>query len=50
MNVKIRLRKSPYGAPMFFAKEQGKPFRCVIEDSALNRITKRNNAPLPRSD
>ena len=47
---KIRPSKSPYGAPLFFVKEEGKPLRGVVDYRALNRITKRNNAPLPRSD
>ncbi len=47
---KIRPSKSPYGAPLFFVKEKDKPLRGVVDYRALNRITKRNNAPLPRSD
>ena len=47
---KIRLSKSPYGAPLFFVKEKDKPLRGVVDYRALNRITKRNNTPLPRSD
>ena len=47
---KIRPSKSPYGAPLFFVKENGKPLRGVVDYRGLNRITKRNNAPLPRSD
>ena len=46
---KIRPSKSPYGAPLFFVKEKDK-LRGVVDYRALNRITKRNNAPLPRSD
>ena len=46
---KIRTRKSPYGAPLFFVKEKDKPLRGVVEYRGLNRITKKNNAPLPRS-
>ena len=47
---KIRPRRSPYGAPLFFVKEGNKPLRGVVDYRGLNRITKRNNAPLPRSD
>lgn len=47
---KIRPSKSPYGAPLFFVKDGDKPLRGVVDYRALNRITKRNNAPLPRSD
>ncbi len=47
---KIRPSKSPYGAPLFFVKEKNKPLRGVVDYRGLNRITKRNNAPLPRSD
>jgi len=47
---KIRRSKSPYGAPLFFVKDKDKPLRGVVDYRALNRITKRNNAPLPRSD
>jgi hypothetical protein len=46
----IRSSKSPYGAPLFFVKDGDKPLRGVVDYRALNRITKRNNAPLPRSD
>ena len=47
---KIRPSKSPYGAPLFFVKEKDKPLRGVVDYRGLNRITKRNNSPLPRSD
>ena len=46
---KIRRSKSPYGAPLFFVKEEDK-LRGVVDYRALNRITKKNNAPIPRSD
>ena len=49
-NGKIRPSKSPYGAPLFFVKEKNNKLRGVVDYRALNRITKRNNAPLPRSD
>ena len=47
---KIRPSKSPYGAPLFFVKEKDKKLRGVVDYRALNLITKKNNAPLPRSD
>jgi Reverse transcriptase (RNA-dependent DNA polymerase) len=46
----IRPRKSPYGAPLLFVKDGDKPLRGVVDYRALNRIKKRNNAPLPGSD
>lgn len=46
---KIRHSKSPYGAPLFFVKQKGQ-LRGVIDYRALNRITKHNNAPIPRTD
>jgi hypothetical protein len=47
---KIRSSKSPYGAPLFFVKEGDKPLRGVVGYQALNSTTKRNNAPISRSD
>ena len=47
---KIRPSKSHYGSPLFFVKEGDKPLRGVVDYRGLNRITKRNNALLPRSD
>eukprot|EP00171_Calliarthron_tuberculosum_P005960 IDg5960t1 len=46
---KIRPRKSPYGAPLFFVKQKGK-LRGVVDYRALNRITKKNRSPIPRTD
>lgn len=46
---KIRPSKSPYGAPLFFIKLKNK-LRGVIDYRALNRITKKNNSPIPRID
>ena len=46
---RIRPSKSPYGAPLFFVKQNGK-LRGVVDYRALNRLTKKNNAPIPRSD
>lgn len=46
---KIRPSKSPFGTPLFFVKQNGK-LRGVIDYRGLNRITKPNNAPIPRTD
>lgn len=46
----IRPSKSPFGAPLFFAKAPGKPLRGVVDYRALNRMTKRNNYAVPRAD
>lgn len=46
---KIRPSRSPYGEPLFFVKQKDS-LRCVIDYRALNRITKRNNAPIPKTD
>ena len=46
---KIRRSKSPYGAPLFFVKEEDK-LRGFVDYRALNRIKKKKNAPIPRSD
>lgn len=47
---KIRPSRSPFGSPLFFVKEPGRALRGVVDYRGLNRITKRNNAPLPRCD
>lgn len=46
----IRPSKSPFGAPLFFVKSSNKPLRGVVDYRGLNRITKRNNTPIPRAD
>lgn len=46
---KIRPSKSPYGAPLFFVKQKGQ-LRGVIDYRALNLLTKKNCAHLPRID
>ena len=46
---KIRRSKSPYGAYLFFVKNKG-ALRAVVDYRALNRLTKRNRSPLPRTD
>ena len=35
---------------MFFAKQEGKPLRGVVDYGMLNKITKKNSTPTPRSD
>lgn len=47
---KIRPSKSPYGSPLFFAKEKDGTLRGVVDYRGLNRITKRNNTAIPRCD
>ena len=47
---KIRPSKSPYGASLFFVKQDKGKLRGVVDYRALNRLTKKNNAPIPRSD
>lgn len=46
---KIRPSKSPFGAPLFFVRQNGQ-LRGVIDYRALNLLTKKNNAPIPRID
>lgn len=46
---KIRRSKSPYGAPLFLVKEEDK-LRDVVDYGAINRISKKNNAPIPWTD
>lgn len=48
-NGKILRRKSSYGSPLFFVRH-GNKLCAVFHCRALNRIKKRNNAPLPRPD
>lgn len=47
---KIRPSKSPYGSPMFFAKEKDGTLRGVVDYRAVNHITKRNSTAIPRTD
>ena len=46
---KIRRSNSAFGASLFFLKHK-ESLRAVLDYRALNRITKRNNYPLPRAD
>lgn len=45
----IRHSKPPYGAPLFFVRQKGK-LRDLVDYRALNRISKTNNAHIPRTD
>ena len=47
---KIRPSKSPYGASLFSVKQDKGKLRRVVDYRALNRLTKKNKAPIPRSD
>ena len=46
----IRPRTSPWGAPVLFAKKTGKTLRLCIDYRQLNRLTIKNQYPLPRID
>jgi hypothetical protein len=47
---KIKPSKSPYGAPILFVKKKNGEMRMCVDYRALNKITIRNNYPLPRMD
>ncbi len=49
-NGRLRVSRSPYGAPFFFAKQEGKPLRGVVDYRMLNKITEKNRTPTPRTD
>ena len=46
----IRQSKSPYGAPVLFVDKKGGKLRMCVDYRALNKITIKNNYPLPRID
>ncbi|KAL3678999.1 hypothetical protein R1sor_021955 [Riccia sorocarpa] len=46
----IRVSRSPYGAPILFVKKKGGTLRLCVDYRALNKVTIRNNYPLPRMD
>ena len=46
----IEPSSSPYGAPVLFVKKKGGSLRMCVDYRALNRITPKNNHPLPRID
>jgi hypothetical protein len=47
---KIQPSKSPYGAPILFVKKKNGELRMCVDYRALNKITIKNNYPLPRMD
>ena len=46
----IRPSTLPWGAPILFAKKKDKTLRLCIEHRQLNRVTIKNQYPLPRID
>ena len=46
----IRPSTSPWGAPILFAKKKDKTLRLCIDYRHLNRVTIKNQYPLPRID
>ena len=46
----VRPSKSPFGAPVLFVSKKGGQMRMCIDYRALNRVTVKNNYPLPRVD
>ena len=46
----IRRSKSPYGAPVLFVHRPDKKPRMCMDYRALNKLTIKNNYPLPRID
>ena len=46
----IEPSKSPFGAPVLFVAKPGGALRMCIDSRALNKITVRNQYPLPRID
>ncbi|KAG2190783.1 hypothetical protein INT47_012934, partial [Mucor saturninus] len=46
----IRPSSSPWGAPILFVKKKDGAMRMCVDYRALNKVTIRNNHPLPRID
>ena len=46
----IRPNTSPWGTPVLFAKKKNKTLRMCIDYQQLNRVTIKNQYPLPRID
>jgi len=46
----IQPSKSPYGAPVLFAKKSDGSLRLCVDYRALNKLTIKNRYPLPRID
>ncbi|GKD46499.1 putative reverse transcriptase domain-containing protein [Tanacetum coccineum] len=46
----IRPSSSPWGAPVLFVKKKDRSFQMCIDYRELNKLTVKNNYPLPRID
>ena len=46
----VKSSKSLYSAPVFFVNKKDGKFRMCIDYTALNKVTIKNNYPLPRID
>ena len=46
----VRLSTSPWGAPVLFVKKKDGSMRLCIDYRELNKVTIRNQYPLPRID
>ncbi|GJV70657.1 reverse transcriptase domain-containing protein [Tanacetum coccineum] len=46
----IRPGSSPWGAPVLFVKKKDRSFRMCIDYRELNKLTVKNQYPLPRND
>ena len=44
----MKPRTSPWGSPVLFAKKKDKTLRLCIDCRQLNRVTVKNQYPLPR--
>jgi len=44
----IRASSSPWGAPVLFVRKKNGSLRMCIDYRMLNKVTERNNYPLPR--
>jgi transposase InsO family protein len=46
-NGRIRYSRSPTGAPVLFVPKKGGKLRLCVDYRALNKVTRKNRAPLP---
>jgi hypothetical protein len=46
----IRLRSSPWGAPVLFLEKKDKSLRMCVDYRSLNEVTIKNKYPLPRME
>ena len=46
----IQASTSPYGSPILFVHRKDGGMRLCVDYRAVNKLTVRNNAPLPRID